>query len=253
MLSHKYTTSGTYSMNDSMASLKDAKDYLNELPLQLDEYLDDSYRSALHQLIEAFDQFFNVIASINIQARENKIINQNEATDIGDHGLVLLLKLVDLMERLDLPHKRQEIEQISLIFARWILRYGGKVNHLEPLVNAFAQLANIMQDNKSLKKLFELMSQVVDACSTEIKQDLDKSDEFRPWRLLHINRGIVATRTHDLEIMKTAFDEILVYLPQEATSFFDEGMREMDSLDYPQHVRELIAFYQLQKPAINLH
>ena len=240
-------------MNDPMASLKDAKDYLNKLPNQLDEYLDDSYRNALQQLIQGFDQFFNVITSINMQARDNQVINKNEATDIGDHGLVLLLKLVDLMERLDLPHKRREIEQISLIFARWILRYGGKVNHLEPMVNAFAQLANMMQDNQSLRRLSELMGQVVDACSEEIKQDLDKSDEFRPWRLLHINRGIVATRTHDIEIMKTAFDELLVYLPQEASNFFDEGMREMDTLDYPQHVRELIAFYQMQKPTIKLH
>ncbi len=240
-------------MNDPMASLKDAKDFLNKLPNQLDEYLDDSYRNALQQLIRGFDQFFNVITSINIQARDNQVINKNEATDIGDHGLVLLLKLVDLMERLDLPHKRREIEQISLIFARWILRYGGKVNHLEPLVNAFAQLANMMQDNRSLRRLSELMGQVVDACSEEIKQDLDKSDEFRPWRLLHINRGIVATRTHDLDIMKSAFDELLIYLPQDATSFFDDGMREMDTLDYPQHVRELIAFYQMQKPTIKLH
>ncbi len=240
-------------MNDSMASLKDAKDFLNQLPDQLDDYLDDAYRKALFRLIESFDQFFDVITSVNLQARDNQIINKNEATNIGDHGLVLLLKLVDLMERLDLPHKRREIEQISLIFARWILRYGGRVNHLEPLVNAFAQLATMMQDNNSLKRLSEFMTQVVDACSEEIKQDLDKSDEFRPWRLLHINRGIVATRTHDLEIMRTAFDELLVYLPQEATSFFDEGIRELDTLDYPPHVRELIAYYQMQKPTISLH
>jgi hypothetical protein len=240
-------------MNDSMASLKDAKEFLNQLPVQLDEYLDDSYRRALDQLIQAFDQFFDVIASINMKARDNQVINKNEATDIGDHGLVLLLKLVDLMERLDLPHKRREIEQISLIFARWILRYGGRVNHLGPLVNAFAQSANMMQDNRSLKCLSELMGQVVDACSEEIKQDFDKSDEYRPWRLLHINRGIVATRTHDLEIMKNAFDELLVYLPQDAVNFFDEGMREMDTTDYPQHVRKMIAFYQLQTPTISLH
>ena len=240
-------------MNDSMASLKDAKDFLNKLPSQLDEYLDDSYRSALNQLIQSFNQFFDVVASINIQARDNQVINKNEATDIGDHGLVLLLKLVDLMERLDLPHKRREIEQISLIFARWILRYGGRVNHLESLVNAFAQSANMMQDNRSLKHLSELMGQVAHACSEEIKQDLDKSNKLRPWRLLHINRGIVATRTHDLEIMKNAFDELLVYLPQEAISFFDDGIREMDTTDYPQHVREMIAFYQLQTPTTNLH
>jgi hypothetical protein len=240
-------------MNDSMTSLEDARIYLNKLPSQLEEYLDASNRKALQQVIQAFDQFFNVISRIDTQAGENLSITEIEATDIGDHGLVLLLKLVDLMERLETSQKRKEVEQISLIFARWILSHGGKINHLESLVNAFAHLANTMQDHKALKKLSILMGRVVDACSPEIKLDRDKNNEFRPWRLLHINRGIVATRTHDLEIMKTVFDELLVYLPEEASNFFEEGMREMDALDYPLHVRELIAFYQLKKPAINLH
>jgi len=240
-------------MNDSMTSLEDARVYLNKLPSQLDEDLDSSKRKALHQVIQTFDQFFNVISRIDIQAGEKQPITEIEATDIGDHGLVLLLKLVDLMERLELSHIRKEVEQISLIFARWVLSYGGKINHLESLVNAFAHLANTMRDHEALKQLSILMGQVVDACSQEIKLDRDKNNEFRPWRLLHINRGIVATRTHDLEIMKTVFDELLLYLPEEASNFFDEGMREMDALDYPLHVRELIAFYQLKKPAINLH
>jgi len=240
-------------MNDSMTSLEDARVYLNKLPSQLDEYLDASNRKALQQLIQAFDQFFTVISRIDTQAGENLPITEIEATDIGDHGLVLLLKLVDLMEPLELSHKRKEVEQISLIFARWILSYGGKISHLESLVNAFAHFANTMRDHQALKQLSIFMGQVVDACSQEIKLDRDKNNEFRPWRLLHINRGIVATRTHDLDIMKTVFDELLVYLPEEASSFFDEGMREMDALDYPLHVRELIAFYQKKKSAINLH
>lgn len=240
-------------MSNSMVSLEDAKKLLNNLPSQLEEHLDDSRRAELHQLIQTFDQFFDVIGKINIEATKNQPIDENEATDIGTHGLVLLLKLANLMEGLKLSQKRKEIEQISPLIALWILRYGGQINHLESLVNAFAQLANTIQDKDSLKKLAILMGQAIDACSVKIKQDIDNSNEFRPWRLLHINRGIVATRTHDLEIMKAAFDELLVYLPQEAGSFFDEAMREMDALNYPQHVREFISFYQSQKPVINLH
>lgn len=236
-----------------MASLKDAKDYLFELPNQLEEYLDDAHLKALNQLIEAFDQLFNVVASINMQAKEGQVINGNEATEIGDHGFILLLKLIDLMDLLDLPHKRKEVEQISLVFARWILRYDGRINHLEPVVNAFAQLANLMQEKTLLKSLSELMGRVVDACSLEIKQDLDEKNQMRPWRLLHINRGIVATRTYDLDIMKKAFDELLVYLPEEAPEFFIEGMKEMEALDYPPHVRELMESYHSRKPTISLH
>ncbi len=81
------------------------------------------------------------------------------------------------------------------------------------------------------------MTQVADSCTSEIQQDLEPNDQLRPWRLLHINRSIVATRTHDPEIMKKAFDELLTYLPHEADIFFAEGMKEMDALDYPAHVR----------------
>ncbi len=110
-----------------------------------------------------------------------------------------------------------------------------------------------MRDKTSLKSLSELMSKVVDGCSLEIKRDLDEKNQLRPWRLLHLNRGIVATRTYDLDIMKKAFDELLIYLPEEAPEFFNEGMKEMDELDYPSHVRELMEFYHSQKPEVRVH
>ena len=238
---------------DAMVSLKDARDYLLNLPRQLDEYLDEDYRRGLQNLLASFEEFFNIIASVNMRANEDKCIEPDEATEIGDYGFVLLLKLVDLMERLDLPHKRREIEQISLLIARWTISYHGTINHLEPVVNAIAQLANLMREKEALMALSELISDVVDRCSLELKKDRGDSEEFRPWRLLHINRGIVATRTHDLDTMKRAFDEFLMYLPQEAPGFFAEGMREMDALDYPPHVRRVMEFYFNQSPSVSIH
>jgi hypothetical protein len=237
-----------------IASLKEAKDYFAELPAQIDTRLDDSHRQSFAELMEAIDQFFNILASINMQASENHVISSTEATDIGEHGFILLLKTIDLMDKLDLPHKRKEVEQVSLIFARWIIRYRGRIVHLEPVVNACAQLANLLQDKKALKVLYSLMTQIADGCTTEIKQDLEASDhQLRPWRLLHINRSIVATRSHDPEMMKKAFDELLVYLPHEADGFFAEGMKEMEALNYPPHVRNLMEFYYAQKPSMSMH
>jgi hypothetical protein len=106
---------------DSMVSLKDARDYLLNLPKQLEDHLDDDYRRGLENLLARLEEFFNIVASVNLRANEDKLIEPDEATEISDYGFVLLLKLVDLMERLDLPHKRKEIEQISLVFARWTI------------------------------------------------------------------------------------------------------------------------------------
>lgn len=238
---------------DAMVSLKDARDYLQNLPRQLDEYLDDDYRRGLANLLERFEEFFNIVASVNMRANEDRRIEPAEATEISDYGFVLLLKLVDLMERLDLPHKRREIEQISLVITRWTISYDGTINHLEPVVNAIAQLANLMQEKQALLGLSELIAEIVEHCSPHLKMDSDDLEAMRPWRLLHINRGIVATRTHDLDTMKQAFDEFLMYLPQEAPGFFAEGMREMEALDYPPHVRKVMEFYYQQNPTVSIH
>jgi hypothetical protein len=239
-------------MTSSIASMKDAKKHLATLPAELEEYLDDAYQKALARLMTDFDRFFDVVTSINIKSKEEQVIDKQEATDIGEHGFILLLKLIDLMERLDLPHKRKEIEQVSLIFAHWIVRYNGKINHPEPVVNALAQLANLLQDKPSLINLSDLMSKVVEACSLGIRQDKDASNPNRAWRLLHFNRAVVATRTHDTEIMKQAFDEMLVYLPNEADGFFKQGVKEMAEQEYPTQVRQLIEFYQSQ-PRVSWH
>jgi len=241
-------------LKSPIASLKEAKDYFVELPAQIDYCLDDAYRQPFAELMGAINQYFNILASIDIQASENWVINSTEATDIGEHGFVLLLQSIDLMNKLDLPHKRKEIEQVSLIFARWILRYHGRIIHLEPIVNACAQLANILQDKNALKALYGLMTQIADSCTTEIKQDISTDHpQLRPWCLLHINCSIVATRSHDPEMMRKAFDELLVQMPQEAGGFFAKGMKEMEALDYPPHLRNLMAFYHTQKPSLSFH
>jgi len=45
--------------------------------------------------------------------------------------------------------------------------------------------------------------------------------------------------------METAFESVIEYLPEEAPTFFREGMEQMDALDYPPQVRDLMQrFYQ---------
>lgn len=236
-----------------MASMKDARDYLLALPESIDAVLDDEYRKGFAVLLDKLNEFFNIVATVNLRASENKMIEPDEATDISDYGFVLLLKLIDLMDRLDLPHRRREIEQVSLVVARWTMSYHGTINYLEPLVNAIAQMANLLRDRQSLLALSELIADIVDHCSPELRQDDNDQHSIRPWRLLHINRAIVATRSHDLDVIKKAFDEFLVYLPHEAPDFFAEGMKEMDAIEYPRQVREVMEHYYRQHRSSFLH
>jgi hypothetical protein len=235
------------------ASLREARGYFRKLALELWDYLDEDYQRALDTLMEALEQLFDILETIDLQARDGQRISAPEATELGNHGIQLLMRLIDLTEKLDLPHKRHELEQVSLLFARWTLRHGGELQLLEPLVNAFAHAANQVRERSSLRQLAEWMGEVADAASSELKQDLGGQEPYRPWRLLHINRGIIATRSQDTELMRRVFDEMMVYLPQEAARFFEEGLEEMDNAEYPPHVRQVIEEYHARRHNPRLH
>jgi len=240
-------------MSTTVASMLDAKAYFERLPDELEPYFDEAYQNAFHTMMDAFNEFFNVTEAIDIKASNEHVITPDEATDIGTHGLTLILKMIDLMLKLDLPNKRHEIEQISLIFATWTMQYDGKINFLEPIVNAFAQAANSLSSKKSLAALSEIMSEVVMSCSDEIKQDFDSANLYRPWRLLLINRGIVATRTNDTDLMISSFDDLIRYLPQDAPGFFEEGIAEMNEKNYPEQVKQVIVEYSHKLTKVRLH
>jgi hypothetical protein len=89
----------------------------------------------------------------------------------------------------------------------------------------------------------EFMGHAIRAASALIKQDLEKNNPGRPWRLLHLNRGIVATRSHNPALMEEVFEELVRELPEEAPGFFAEGMQQMEALNYPPHVRKVMGRY----------
>lgn len=84
---------------------------------------------------------------------------------------------------------------------------------------------------------------MIHASSEVLKSDLEPTNPDRPWRLLHLSYGITATRSHNTERMRQAFDRLVSVLPQDASQFFSQGMQEMVRLDYPQHVRVVMQEY----------
>lgn len=236
-----------------ISSFQHARDYIVGLEDIINHQLDEPVKASVLELTKGFEQFFDIVATINMQAGDGHVISPGEATDIGNHGFELVRQLTALMDHLELQHRRRDLEQISLIIARWIVRYHGQVKQLDLIVNACAQKANMLVDKTALIALYELMTDIIESCSSNVRLDMDTINDMRPWRLLHINRSIVATRSQDPDIMKTAFDELLMYLPNEANGFFEQRMREMVELYYPPHVRQIMEFYYQQKPAMGMH
>jgi hypothetical protein len=138
------------------------------------------------------------------------------------------------------------------------MRRGAELLHPEPVVNAAAALANSLREPNELAALYALMSEVVEGVSPlqtqEAEEDRRSRGADRPWRVLLLNRAIVATRSHRPALMNEAFQAVCEHLPEEAPSFFREGMGQMDALNYPQPVRDLMdRYYSLWCAGQRLH
>lgn len=162
---------------------------------------------------------------------------------LGDYGTELLFQLAHWARRFQLPGEAEELERLSLSLACWIARQGGEIANLAPLVNSAAALANSLHDPQDLEQLFLTLGELQNAVDPAISQDLDRKDPHRPWRILLINRAIVATRSHQPRLMEAAFGSLIEHLPEDAPTFFRNGMGQMDALDYPERVRRVMQRY----------
>ena len=195
------------------------------------------------QLREALEQFFAIIANLDKEEGTTGPILSDDVNQLGDYGLNLLADLAAWAAQLGLNQERQNVLAASLAAADWLMRHEGRIRSLEPVVNALADSANRASDPGELTRMAAFMGAVAQSCNEYIKQDLEKTNPGRPWRLLHLNRGIVATRSHDPALMQQVFDELVRCLPEDAPTFFEQGMEQMVALNYPAPVREVMSRY----------
>ncbi|MFK5947592.1 MAG: hypothetical protein QM500_02335, partial [Methylococcales bacterium] len=95
------------------------------------------------------------------------------------------------------------------------------------------------------------IKKLLNRVSDEYKNDMLNSDPRRPWRVLLLNYGIVATRSHDPQLIETAYDYFIHHLPEDAAQFFTESKGQMTALNYPQSVQVVVEKYY-QQYAVNL-
>ena len=204
----------------------------------------------VYRMLDMLHQIFVIIVAVN---KKEEKLSPDEITDIGTQGLLLIDNLVYKLMAQNLDDYKQEAEQVALTIAHWVIKHKGELAQIQSVVDGLAFMANAVDDKVSLLQLSTFMNQVAHACSDTIQHDLDNSDPSRPWRTLNMNRGIVATRTHDLDIMNSVFTDLIKAIPLDAPMFFKEGMAEMERLNYPQPVRDLMqAFYdRVQLPAMH--
>lgn len=69
-----------------------------------------------------------------------------------------------------------------------------------------------------------------------------------------MNQAIIATRSHQAELIDEAYQVLVEALPEEALRFFEEGMQQMEALNYPEVARQVVEkYYNLWNIPKTLH
>lgn len=174
--------------------------------------------------------------------------------ELGDYAIQMLNDLSTAAGSLQLSQQSKQLEDLTLPMALWIARHGGQLRTLDPIVNALARLANTLHEPPMLSQLYLLSSELHRAVAETTRQDPEKADQVRPWRLLLMNQAIIATRSYQVELIEEAYQRLVDDLPSEAPRFFEEGMQQMELLNYPPVVRQVVEkYYNLWSRPRTLH
>ncbi len=190
----------------------------------------------------------------NLEADEAIQEHGFEARDInalGNHGLQSLQDLAAWAVELRQPGAYDQLRILSFSLSLWLARQGAELSRLQAVVDALAFVANLVRDPAEQERLYQAAVELMDAAPPLLAQDLEPS---RPWRMLILNQARIATRSHQPALMEKAFRILTEALPEDAANFFREGMEQIDALEYPPQVREVMEeYYQLWGPPKTLH
>lgn len=194
------------------------------------------------QLSEAIEQFMRLLVQLDREAVESRPVTE-DINRLGDYGMNLFNDLLDWTKQLALERPRRDLEAATLVVAEWIIRHRGELRTLTPLIGAFAHAIHNTRQPAVLEQFALLMSRVAEASAHLIKQDLDKTDPNRPWRLLLLYRATAAMRSQNPRLMEETFDELVRRLPEDAPSFFADSMQQVATQSFPESVCAVVSRY----------
>ena len=243
-----------------------------EIPPADIRWYDEAFKEAAREMIEAWedsgsptiqdepspDILFNAMQELLVLLHTLDYESRNPAgqrngdepdlTELGDYGIHILEEFALQSDHLGLESKERVWEHLAVCLARWIAVRGGELQTLGIVVNGLAYLANQTKDQAQLEQLYLVMAEVCDASTPPEYLGEHNEGAENPWRMLLLNRAIVATRTLSPRLMEEAFSDITVHLPESAPEFFREGMEQVDLQNYPDPVREVIQRYLSEWP-----
>ncbi|MEW8246613.1 MAG: hypothetical protein AB2768_11370 [Candidatus Thiodiazotropha endolucinida] len=214
----------------------------------------DHSPSALQQAMHRLMELLEILSGQVDSTREIPHPSLNELSELGDYGIQLLVDFSTVAAGLKMPQESEEMEDLTLPMALWLVRHKGELRTLEPVINSLARLANRFREPSQLRQLYELSMELIKALEPTMQQEHVRLEKAQPWSILLMNQAIIATRSYQPELIEEAYQTLCRLLPDQAPDFFREGMEQMDALNYPQQVREVVEkYYNLWGQPRTLH
>lgn len=188
-------------------------------------------------LASAMSDFFQLASALE---NGQQLEDSAAISELAHYALELVDRLKAQLWYLDIHDQRDRLSRLFASLAVWFARQDAVLDNLNGAADSFAILVNGENDSAVLADMSRLMNEVLEAASNEIKMDEDRSDQFRPWRVLNLNSGVAATRSFDANLMQETFERMERRLPHDLPGFFADGKRQAQMQEVPEDVREVM-------------
>ena len=188
-------------------------------------------------LASAMSDFFQLASALE---NGEQLEDSAAISELAHYALDLVDRLQAQLWYLDIHDQRDRLSRLFASLAVWFARQDAVLDNLNGAADSFAILVNGENDSAVLADMSRLMNEVLEAASNEIKMDEDRSDQFRPWRVLNLNSGVAATRSFDANLMQETFERMERRLPHDLPGFFADGKRNVQMQEVPEDVREVM-------------
>jgi hypothetical protein len=188
-------------------------------------------------LASAMSDFFQLASALE---NGEQLEDRAAISELAHYALDLVDRLQAQLWYLDIHDQRDRLSRLFASLAVWFARQDAILDNLNGAADSFAILVNGENDATVLADMSRLMDEVLEAASNEIKMDEDRSDQFRPWRVLNLNSGVAATRSFDAKLMQETFEKMERRLPHDLPGFFADGKRQVQMQEVPENVREVM-------------
>ena len=201
-------------------------------------------------LASALSDFYQISS---ILESGQQVMDSDQLTEFADYGLDLIDRLAYQLRLMEIMDQRDRMSRVYASLAVWLVRREAVLDNLEGVADGFAWIINNLSDTKDLAEMCQLVEEVAEAASDNRKMDEDRSNPWRPWRILNLNAGIAATRSLDPHLMERVFENVGRRLPYDMSGFLADGKRQMMTQDVPEAVQEVMNRYADKWPARPAH